>query len=211
MGQLDGPYDQCLGTDGHPQPEGDGNGCKDQTFCSGVAQCSMVLVPGTRTGPPPGWVRCIGRIARRGSVTLQPAALKKADCPVPGVRREVGRGSSLAPGLGEALQRESIPGISLFLRPRALPLVSAAANRGVNTGDRSQRTSGRGDNCNSPARRLPPLFLLSPKETSRCRSWVFQLVACLFPSSPGDRRASLTSIAPGCAGSKGPIARGWLR
>ena len=37
VGQLDGPYDQCLGTEGHHQPEGDGNGCRDQTFCSDVA------------------------------------------------------------------------------------------------------------------------------------------------------------------------------
>lgn len=148
----------------------------------------MVLVRGIHSGPPPGWVRRTGRVARRGSVTLQPAALKKADCPVPGLRREVGRGSSLAPGPGEALQRESIPGISLFLRPRALPLVSAAANRHVNTGVQITKNIGTGDNCNSPARRLPPVFLLSPKETSRCRSWVFHLVACLFPSSPGKQK-----------------------
>lgn len=117
--------------------------------------------------PPPGWVRCVGRISRRGSVTLQPAAQKKADCPVPGVRQEVGRGSSLAPGAGEALQRESIPGIS-SPSPRALPLVrSAAGSKSRCKCEGTERRGHRGGGIN-PAKvsgvklaacLLPPLVL----------------------------------------------------
>lgn len=47
------------------------------------------------------WVSCTGQTARPGSVTLHPAAQKKADCPVPGVSQEVGSSSSLPGRLGK--------------------------------------------------------------------------------------------------------------
>lgn len=47
------------------------------------------------------WVNCTGQTARPGSVTLHPAAQKKADCPVPGVSQEVESSSSLPGRLGK--------------------------------------------------------------------------------------------------------------
>ena len=108
-----------------------------------------------------GWVRCIGRISRPGSVTLQPAVQKKADCPVPGVSREVGSSSSLL-GLGKLLVEKTSPAFHV-LQPHALPPAGAARapragreqsrRRGVGTGRWVAGEVGAGDKscCHFPA------------------------------------------------------------
>lgn len=88
-----------------------------------------------------GWVHCIGQIACLGSVTLHPAAQKKADCPVPGVSREVGSCSSLL-SLGRLYtEKASLAFLVLQLHTLALagmahtPLVGQeqSQQRSVNT------------------------------------------------------------------------------
>lgn len=119
---------------------------------------------------------CIGQIACLGSVTLHPAAQKKADCPVPSVSWEVGSSSSL-PGLGR-LYTEKASLAFLVPQTHALPWLGLPVFCMQGKSKASSMVGilgmdGRGRRCEG----------INPATSSQGESW---LLACLlsFFSNP---------------------------